>query len=55
MNKIIKTYWIIYYNELISLKENISKGINYSKEIVLLLNKLLGNPNKIQIGLVLLV
>ena len=44
-----------YYNELISIKENILTGINYLKEIVLLLNKLLGNPSKIEIGLDLLV
>ena len=33
-----------YYDDLISIKENILKGIDYSKQIAVLLNKLLGDP-----------
>ena len=40
-----------YYDDLILIKENILKGINYSKEIVILLNKLLGNPSGIDFGI----
>ena len=36
-----------YYEDLISIKGDILKGIDYSKQIVELLNKLLGNPSGI--------
>ena len=39
-----------YYNDLILIKNNILKGIEYSQQIVELLNKLLGNPG-IDVGI----
>ena len=41
-NFILRTQ--LYHDDLVTIKNNILKGIEYSKDIVSLLNKLLGNP-----------
>ena len=47
-NFILRTNY--YYDDLISIKENILIGIDYSRQIAVLLNKLLGNPSGVDFG-----
>ena len=47
-NFILRTNY--YYDDLISIKEDILLGIDYSRQISVLLNKLLGNPSGIDFG-----
>ena len=47
-NFIVRTNY--YYDDLISIKENILIGIDYSRQIAVLLNKLLGNPSGVDFG-----
>ena len=39
-----------YYNELIALKEKILKGLEYSQNIINLINKIMGNSNSMTFG-----